>query len=414
MATETSRRSRRSRRLFTQLNILAISLFALRFGSMMTAVGLPLLVLHRYGAGLNAGVTLALEVLPNVVFGPAVGDLVDRSDPRRYAIAGPLLAAPFIGLLTVTDAMWQIQVLALLIGVGYLVGLPARMVLRNTVIVPGAEAQGNGVLQAAQRLPTLLGPALAAVLVPIGYSVLFIVDAASAVASALVLLALPATVRPARAAASLRRVFTESVPAVVRTVAADRALSALTITSMTYVYAVGMTRLYLAAYTLGRFPHEPGLFGLLTAAMGAGAVVGSMATARLVKVPQGLLFLLVNLVESACWLSVMLFYNALPAALVMVLAGFCESVGTVVFWAEAQTRLPRDFSGRFFGMLVPATDACTLLGTVTAGVVVAGGVTVAACIIAAAMAVPILALCPLFLSRRLWRAAEPAQSTGSR
>jgi MFS family permease len=400
------------------LHILAASLFALRFGSTMTAVGLPLLVLHRYGAGLDAGLTLALEILPNVVFGPAVGDLVDRSDARRYAIAGPLLAAPFLALLTRTAALWQIQLLALLIGIGYLVGLPARMALRTAVIPPGAETRGNGVLLAAQRVPTLLGPALAALLVPLGYSVLFLVDAGSAIAAALLLCALPASVRPPRAeagaeagagtgpAAALRRLVTSSIPGVVRTVAADRALSALAGTALTYMFAFGMTRLFLAAYTLGRFPHDPALFGVLTAAMGAGAVLGSISAARFDRFSPGRLYVAVNLAEAACWLSTILWHAAAPAVIAIALAGFCESVGTVVFYAEAQTRLPRDFSGRFFGVLIPATDAFSLLGTVTAGAVVASGVTPAAVIIASAMAVPVLALCPLFLRRGLWRAAN--------
>ena len=62
---------------------LALSLFTLRLGATMTAVGLPLLVLERYGSGLQAALTLALELLPNVLFGAVVGDLVDRGDPRR-------------------------------------------------------------------------------------------------------------------------------------------------------------------------------------------------------------------------------------------------------------------------------------------------------------------------------------------
>jgi MFS family permease len=394
------------------LHVLAASLFALRLGSAMTMVGLPLLILHRYGAGLNAGITLALEVLPNVVFGPLVGGLVDRSDPRKFAIAGPLLAAPFIVLLPLTDAMWQLQSLASLIGVGYLVGLPARLALRSCVIPAGTESSGNGVLSAAQRLSTLLGPAIAALLIPVGYPAVFLVAAACTVMSALFLLGLSVThqerTEPQAPGPRGPGVF-RSIPGVLRSVAADRVLSALAITALTYSFALGITTLFMAAYSLSRFPHDAGIFGLLTAAMGAGAVIGSVSAPRFTKVSQGRLYVAVNVLEGGCWLSMIFYRNPVEAAIAVAAAGACEAMGTVVFYAEAQTRLPAGFQGRFFGFLIPATDAFSLLGTVTAGVVAAAGVTSAAVIMAAAMVLPVVALCPLFLRRSLWQPAASGE-----
>jgi MFS family permease len=143
---------RASGRRRSALYLLASSLFLLRLGSTMTAVGLPLMVLRRYHAGLDAGVTLALELLPNVVFGPVIGDAVDRSDPRRLAIAGPLLSAPAVALLSVTTAIWQVQALALVSGIGYMVGVPARMALRSQVIARRDHRERDpGRLTAAAR-----------------------------------------------------------------------------------------------------------------------------------------------------------------------------------------------------------------------------------------------------------------------
>ncbi|MGI8329143.1 MFS transporter [Actinomadura scrupuli] len=429
------------RRPGSPLRVLALSLFVLRFGSTMTAVGLPLMVVHRYGAGFDAGLTLALELLPNVLFGAVIGDVIDRTDPRRLAILGPLLSAPVVALIPATTELWQIQALGLLAGVGYLVGLPARMALRSQVIPPGAETAGNGLLVASQRLPMLLGPTAAAVLIPFGYTALFLTDAATAVLAAAILFALPPRPRPphsrpphshpactgpprapgaraarwavrARAAArsALRRLFTESIPGLARMVAADRALAALTATAFTYMFGYGMTRLFLATYAISRFPHHAGFFGLLGAAMGAGAVLGSLTAARFARFSQGHLYVAVNLLESGCWLCLVLLHDPAAALAAVALAGVCESIGTVVFYAEAQTRLPANSEGRFFAMLIPLSDSFFVLGTVTTGVVVTNGVVPAAWIIAATMAVPVLALCPLFLRRRLWPGREPTTS----
>ncbi|MFC6937270.1 MFS transporter [Actinomadura yumaensis] len=98
-----------------------------------------------------------------------------------------------------------------------------------------------------------------------------------------------------------------------------------------------------------------------------------------------------------CWLLLPFTPGFASACALMVVAGVLESAATVVFFAEVQIRLPDSFSGRYYAMLLPLTDACMLLGAVVGGTVVLAGLPWAAVVICLAMAAPIVLLGRLFL-----------------
>jgi MFS family permease len=402
----------RIRRFGSPLHILAGSLFLLRLGAAMTLVGLPLMLLDRYGAGFTAGITMALQILPNVLLGPAIGALVDHTGPRRMAVAGPLLSAPAVALFAASHHQWQLQVLTLLAGLGYAVGVPARLALRSLVVEADRRVAGNGLLLAAQRLPLLIGPAAAGLLLSHGFTVLFLIDALSALLASLLLLALPArSHRPTEPLPPLWRLWTQSIPLALRAVTADRALAALTGTALTYMFAFGMTRLFLAEYVLSRFPGHAGFLGLLSTGMGIGAVLGSLTSSRLDRFRQGKIYLTATAVEGVCWLTLAVVSNLIVALAMLAIAGVCEAIGTVIFYSEAQARLPTDMEGRFFAILIGLTDLFMLVGSALAGVVVAVGIPFAASLIAAAMTLPVVFLLGVFMQDRYW--PLPAQNTSA-
>ncbi|NUK49168.1 MFS transporter [Streptomyces lunaelactis] len=399
---------------------LALSLFALRLGATMTAVGLPLLVLQRYGSGLLAALTLALELLPNVLFGAVVGDLVDRGDPRRYAMGGALGGALVIPLVPAASELWQIQVLAFASGIAYAFGVPARMSLRAVAVPAGSELRGNAMLVSAQRLPNLIGPAVAGMLVPFGFSLLFLTDAAFALIAALLLIGLPAPApvppddqvraapveqgRAALLAVTLRRMFVDNVRELTRLVTKDRFLAVMTLTSFTYMFGFGVSKLFLPLYALHHYSDVPGMFGYLAAGIGLGASLGGFLAAAFGRFRQGAVYMTVNVVEGICWLLLPLLDHPAPAIAVLVLAGAFEAVGTVVFYAEVQSRLAARMTGRYFALLIPLCDAFLVLGVWVSGALTGFGELGLAALIAIVRAGPALMLAPGLLSGR---AREP-------
>src|SRR5699024_12607516 len=88
--------------------------------------------------------------------------------------------------------------------------------------------------------------------------------------------------------------------------------------------------------------------------------------------------------------------NSVVAITLLVVTGIFASVATVVFFAEVQKRLPNSFSGRYYAMLLPLSDAAQMFGFLFGGLVVLAGVAWAAGTIWAVMALPVLAFTAFF------------------
>ncbi|MFD7703715.1 MFS transporter [Streptomyces caelestis] len=404
------------------------SLFVLETGSAMTTVGLPLLVMQRYGLGLEVGFTLAARFLPNILLGALAGQVVDRHDPRRVATLAALGSGLAAALFPLTTAMWQIQLLALAIGVGYMFGFPAAMALRPRVIPEGSELEGNGLIVTAERVPKLLGPAVAGPIAAVaGVNWLFAAEAATALAAAALLTRLPqaagtgaaesrgagpdgaGTVAGAvgRRLSAWTRAMATGARDLVRMVRGDGRLSSLTITAFTYMAALGLGRTFLAAYSLRDFDHVPGMLGYLLAAMGLGGALGGMAAAAFRSWNQGWVYVLGNALEGVCWVALMATGDWYVALALLFVAGVFESVASVVYFAEVQKRLPTGLQGRYYATLVPLSDVFLVAGTVAGGVLVdRAGVTPGAVLVGLAMAVPVLVLAGRLVPERPAPAAK--------
>ena len=271
---------------------LASSIFLLGISSNMVLVGLPLLVLMDYGMSWGVGLVLACRVLPNLLFGAVAGDFIDRHDPLRISIHSALVAGLFIAVVPFSGALWQLQVLAAGIGVAAMFGGPSRMALRERVMTKGREMEGNSAIVAAERFPTLLGPALTGpVMMVADIRAVFFIGAVAAVLAAVPMIRLPLAPlqetegvgspqerSPSRAPSSPlgllryigRRLFVDNVRNLTHVVRMDRMLAGLTITAFTYVFTVGLGRVFLAQYSVDVFPGLEGALGYLMAGMGMG------------------------------------------------------------------------------------------------------------------------------------------------
>lgn len=167
----------------------------------------------------------------------------------------------------------------------------------------------------AQRVPNLIGPAVAGVLVPFGLSLLFLTDAAFALIAAVLLIGMPApppvplddrtsaaSAPPGRAAlvaVTLRRMFVDNVRELTRLVTKDRFLAVMTLTSFTYMFGFGISKLFLPLYALHHYSQIPGMFGYLSAGIGLGASLGGFLAAMFGRFRQGAVYMTVNVIEES-------------------------------------------------------------------------------------------------------------------
>ncbi|MER8199658.1 MFS transporter [Streptomyces microflavus] len=403
-------------------NALFLSIFFLELGAAMTAVALPLILIDQYGLTASSGLAFAARMIPGMLLGPVAGDAVARYDPRRVAVVSALGSAIVIALMPWTTALWQIQLLSLLVGIGHMFGGPARLALRPLVLKEGEELAGNGVLVTVERLPVFVGPPLAGVLVTTaGFHVAFLAEAVACLAAAVLVLLVPASpvgsiLRPqssstpdgpqrrdgklVAAARHLRRAYATGIRGMTAAVTRDRFLLGLTLTGFTYVAAVAMGRMFLLRLATESFSeHSSSVYGYLLGSMAVGAVVGGVLVGRLTRLHSGLLYILGNTVEAVLWVALVHVPSATTALLLLFLAGITESVATAVFFAEAQRRLPAQLAGHYYAALIPLTDAFSLVGAVAGASLAAATLLGASLTIGALIALPVLLTAPWYLRR---------------
>jgi MFS family permease len=251
-------------------------------GTWMQTVGQAWLVLKLTGSGTALGLVIALQFLPVLILGPFGGVLVDRLPKRRVLFITQLasaLPALILGVLVSTNTvqLWQVYVLAACLGLVATVDNPIRQTFVLEMVGPENLSNAvtlNSVMLNAARI---IGPAIAGLLIAtVGLAACFYINAASylAVLVALGLMKVgELTVVPPtrRAKGQLREGFhyVWSTP-----VLRDSLTMMAIVGTLSYEFQVLLP--LLAKYT---FNGTAATYSALTAAMGAGAVVGGLITA---------------------------------------------------------------------------------------------------------------------------------------
>lgn len=251
-------------------------------GTWMQSVAQSWLVLQLSGSGAALGTVVALQTLPVLVLGPYGGVVADRIDKRKLMIALQSMMgvlALVLGLLTVTGAvaLWQVYLLAFLLGLNNTFENPARQAfvlemvgkheLRNAVTL-------NSVLVNAARA---VGPAIAGIIIAVGGTgICFLVNAASFVAVVFSLVTLDVSrLETTPPAARAKRQVREGLRYVARTPELGGPLLMMALVGC-FAYEFQVTLPVVASQT---FHGNSAAYGFMTAAMGVGAVIGGLFVA---------------------------------------------------------------------------------------------------------------------------------------
>jgi MFS family permease len=251
-------------------------------GTWMQTIAQSWLVLQLTGSATAVGLVVALQTLPILLFGPYAGVVVDRLDKRRLMIV--LLAmmaaqALVLGVLTATGAvqLWQVYVLAFLLGAVSSVENPARQTFVLELVGPDNLRNAVSLNSVLVNVARAVGPALAGIVIATGGMALcFLLNAASfaAVIGSLLRLDLTALTPSApapRAPGQLR----EGLAYVRRT-----PTLAVPLLAMAFIGCLAFEfQVVLPIVASETFAGDASTYGFLTAAMGVGAVVGGLCMA---------------------------------------------------------------------------------------------------------------------------------------
>ena len=278
----------RARRTFSSLKVRNYRLWFIGqttslCGTWMQSVAQGLLVLRlTNNSGLALGLVFALQQLPVLVFAPYGGLLADRVSKRHLlyvtqALAG--LLAFLLGVLVLLGAvqLWMVFVIAGLLGLVNAADNPARQTFVHEMV--GRKQLGNAVTlnSIIVNLSRVIGPAIAVVIVAqFGLAPCFIINGVSFGAVLYCLFVMDGSLlhksEPVRAAKGQLRegfAYAWNTPLL-----RDVLLMMALVGTLTYEFMVSLPILGKVTFSGG----EPAV-GILTCAMGVGAVIGGLVTA---------------------------------------------------------------------------------------------------------------------------------------
>jgi MFS family permease len=278
--TFRSLRRHRNYRLFFTGQLVSVA------GTWMQNIALAWLVIQLSSSALAVGALAFCRFLPFLLLGLVAGVVVDRFDTRRLLIATQASAMVVsVALAVVTLAgVASLTVVYALAAVGGLVLVfdsPGRQTLTFQMVgpseLPNAVALNSGLFNASR----VLGPALAGIAIAaVGVGLCFVINAISFLAVLVALrvmredeLTPVAKSRDTRVLAGIREGVAWSV----------RSPLALTVLSVVMVVAtVGFNFNVLVPLLASQTLHVgAGMFGVLSASFGLGALAGALMTATL-------------------------------------------------------------------------------------------------------------------------------------
>jgi predicted MFS family arabinose efflux permease len=252
-------------------------------GAQMTWVALPWFVLVTTGSATRMSLVMGAELLGLALLGLPGGKVLARLGARRTMIWCDAARAPLMLVIPVLHWSGGLSFAVLAVVAFGLGAFSAPYFAAQKVIVPellGEDEQqvtdANALFQAANRTTILLGPVLAGVLIGvIGATSVLVIDAATYVASVLLVTLFVPRGRPVEQEPEHRR-----IRAGLRFLAHDPLLRvwwpafALGDAAWTAFFVT------LPVLVLERFGHHPALVGWLIASFGVGALVGNVISFR--------------------------------------------------------------------------------------------------------------------------------------
>lgn len=297
-------------------------------GTWMQMTAQSWLVLTLSDSSSALGIVIGLQTLPVLLLGPYGGVVADRVDKRRLMVALQTamgVQAAALGLLALSGVarLWMVAALALLLGLNNAFENPARQSFMLELV--GRDSLRNAVSlnSTLVNVARVIGPAIGGVLIAtVGVGACFLLNAASFVFVVGSLLRLdPTALDPSPPIARAKGQLREGL----RYVAGDPQLAVPLL--MMAVAGVLTYEFQVTLPVLAKGPLDAGAegFGLMTAAMGAGAVGGGLwvATRGSTGLPA--------LTKAAALFGVVMVLAALAPSLPLALAALA-----LVGWAMVQ------------------------------------------------------------------------------
>ena len=311
-------------RRFAGSNVIAMS------ATWMQRIAQDWLVLQLTHSVTAVGVTTAMQFAPSILFGLHGGVVVDRYPRRRLLMVTQALVGLFSLLLAVvaltgTATVWLVWAAAFAIGCVTVVDNPGRQVFVNELVGRAHLKNALNLNAAVFQLGAFVGPAIAGGLIgAVGGGWAFLINAAACGVTVFMLTRLDeSALVPVPAPQRRPHALREGIAFVLRTPAIRYSILMLAVLS---VFTLTMPVL-LAAFATEVFDLGASGYGLFNSLVAIGAVVGALASTRMVH-----LRLRIVVLCGTGWAAVLALAAVMPSVQTFGLALIASGVGSQFFF----------------------------------------------------------------------------------
>jgi MFS family permease len=353
----------RNYRLFYSGQVVSVA------GTFMQTIAQGWLVVKLSGSAAALGWVTALQYLPLLLLGNAAGVVIDRVDRRRVflytQIVDAVVALALAGLvLAGVVQLWMVYLLALVWGIVFALENPLRYSLIYDLVGKDEIENATSLYLGLNNVSRVAGPALAGITIAVlGVGACFLVNSASYVAVIVAVLMIRASeMHPAVAVPRRARQIRDGLAYVRRT---PQVMSLLLLGAI--VFGLGWElEVTLPVFARFTFDGGPATYGLMTSAVGLGAVIGALVTARRARATDRTIVA----IGLAC--SAGLFVTAVAPDMFVAYAALAYVGATAIAFgsicvSRLQLNVPGDMRGRVMAMW-----AIAVLGTRPVGAPVVG------------------------------------------
>jgi predicted MFS family arabinose efflux permease len=337
-------------------------------GSWLLIIAVPVQVYRLTGQAAATGLALAVEATPALLIGAWAGVVIDRSDRRRLLIGAHLAAAASVLVMIAHSGLSLIYIglFAENVTVAFLV--PALRALTPAVVSGEADlAAANSTIAVTQSTTRLVAPALGTLMLGHGsFAQIVLIDAASYLIAAVLLVRLAA--RPAPAVQAAPRQLRDGLGYLART----PLLRGLALTTWAYWTAnAGLTAL-LIPFLERRLHQPPQALGLLITGLGVGYLLGSaLAKPVILRYATRTLVIAAYAAVGLCFLVLFNAPNLIVALIAVTASGLPGAVALVATQHRLQADTPDAVRGRVLAAFF-TTDAAAAMTGALAGPLLAG------------------------------------------
>nr|WP_315266491.1 MFS transporter [Microbacterium lemovicicum] len=363
------------------------------------------IVAYNAGGALALGLVGLLRMVPSAILAPLLSPFADRGRRERVLVVVSLLrglaTAVAAAVVALSGPVFVVYALAVLSTIAATLFRPAHSALLPTLCRTGHElASANVVRGFLDSVATLVGPLLAAVLLAFtDVSVVFAVAAAASFWAALLL----SRVRyeaPARSAAARPQLVREAVEGI-RAVAGDRDLALILLLAAAQSITRGALTVFSVVVAIELLAMGEAGAGTLMAAVGVGAVIGSLSASLLVGTGRLGAWFAVGVALWGLPIALMgVFPQQAAALLLLSLVGVGNALIDLAGFTLIGRLAPDAVMARVFGVLESLVAVSIGVGSVLASALIAW-IGLAPALIAVGLLCPVLATAAWWRLRRL-------------